>query len=1426
MDDQWHYTGAEGEDVGPVHFKIVQEQFAAGVIDSETYLWHPIKCTAWTLVKDLSAELTVKLKPPPPPPPLPKRAAASRRAPRPQAPGVSSTTQHAAAAASEASQNAVSSPSQEEKLKPTGLGAELQNRVQQPQKQRTQSPQETKPLEQTVTTAPVQQQYSGSAASARRSLPRRTRTGSSESSQGLSGPTLAAANASAQRRSKPMPSAARPPAAQKSSNSSSQKAMGRAAKDILFQAGLASVDASGWIERKTADGALYYHNVNSGALSWDRPDQLKDAVELKSESGSWVWFPDQREGYVPAKLVSTRPDGRSVVRLENGDEAVSPRGSSVLPLDKASLARTEDDLTLLDSLDEGLIIHNIRERFVNSQKIYTWIGTILISINPYEIFPIYGLQNIDDYKNRGNRVLDPHVYVVADNALKPLLEYGENHSILISGESGAGKTWNTKQCLSYITETTQRTQAKQGDGSSIEDKILSANPILEAFGNAKTVRNDNSSRFGRFTEVHFKDTGKISGARIDNFLLEKSRVVYQGQGERNYHIFYQLLSSGRAEKYGLSSVETLVYLNQSGCTTVDSVDDGNEFEGLLQAFSDMGITTEEVEWVLQVVAAILHLGNATFESDGGEGSRLTSLAQTGMQWIAYLLDVDQSKLEFGLVNRSIEVNDVVTYIPLKPHAARDSRNALSKSLYGQVFDWLVKRINNSLEGERRPWAFLGLLDIFGFEIFETNSFEQLCINFTNEKLQQLFNRDTFKLEEQLYTKEGIEFDHIKYTDNQPILDLIEHRPLGLLLTLDDMNRMPRSTDIGFVHKANSNHATNPYFVTSTMTRHGENCFTIKHYAGDVIYNSEGFLMKNKDLLFAELYEVLTLSNSPKTAAMFPPLTKHGRSSYSLGAQFRKQLDRLMGILNSTHSHYIRCVKPNEYKAPREFNSMLSLEQLRYSGVFEAVRIRKQGFPFRNTYERFVERYRCVMLKGTKWPPLHGRTPKEQTKEILDSTGQDFSEVRFGRTMALYRSEQYRLLELLRALALEYVCILVQAHARGFMARRFVAKVRNVQPELKAAVLSRDLTQLDAALKKYAKLCGNFSSVAETGVVQKAKRLRYALKEWENVATEMDKVVRLDVANDESAFEALKNVVWRGEDLLDCPGSEWHTQMYEYSRDMFERERAARLDPKLVEAMSLLERDLLTEVYAECKALRFKDPRLTKIEEIVGKDEEQLLKLQYKKAKELGLDDRARKKEIVIRENFLDRNLQMFVFKEYNCLRDPEEFSSHSKKFWKRDEMAKNMLKWQKDPIKTSLLNLSFSEAKQAVRVHKNLLSWCGDKSAALPHISAAEILKTGLETTELRDEIYCQLLKQLIENKTPHSISQAWKMVYLALQCFAPSINLGNYIHVFVRQNAPESVKKILVDALYEREYDGPAQSALPADSIHSELSSFPLPSA
>ncbi|KAH9259713.1 hypothetical protein BASA81_002135 [Batrachochytrium salamandrivorans] len=1420
--NEWHYTDTNETGVGPVTIEDMRKALANGTLMGEAYVWHPVGVPEWTVLDDLP-ELKQALAPPNKPkvvaarPPIAVIQPSTARPQVAEVPAAAEVKPMAAAGPVNPLNAAILAKSGG--LRPAAGGATapaVAPRAAPAVALRSTATAAAAPAVAPRAAPAVAPRAQEAPAAAPRAVAAAPGAPAVAPRAVAAAPVVAAA-------SKPAvagrPSVIARPAASTTTGAAPGKKLGK----------LGGRSVGNWTEMSTADGVFYYHNTATGELTWDKPNEMKDASELVSETGKFVWVCDPIEAFVLANLKERRPDGRCDVVIERtGESLTTKKGEPVYDLfSKSSLKRTERDLVLLDSLDEALILHNLKERFTKQRQIYTNIGTILISINPYETYPIYSKENIDNYRNRGNRVLDPHVFTVADEALTPILETSgvpENHSILISGESGAGKTWNTKQALSYLTDVTSKGNTNE---SNVEARILAANPILEGFGNAKTIRNDNSSRFGRFTEVHLDKSGRITGSRIENFLLEKSRVVWQAENERNYHVFYQLAKTPTwGTKYGIQKPQDFFYLSKTAVYNVPDVDDLEDFQAMLQAFEEMGLTGEEIDWVMRLVAGVLHIGNVTFQ-ESGEGSNLTKVGSDSMSHVAKCLQVDQSGVEFGFTHRSIEVNKTVTNIPLKPHDAESSRDALAKSIYGSLFDWLVGRVNFALTGgvNKSPWAFIGLLDIFGFEIFKINSFEQLCINFTNEKLQQLFNRDTFQKEQAMYRKEGVQFEEIVFIDNQPILDMIEKKAGGLLATLDDLNRMPKSTDEQFVSKADETNARSDYYITSTMTKKGKTSFTIRHYAGDVIYDAKNFLQKNKDLLYADLYDVMTASTHERTSAMFPPMDKNERSKFSLGFQFRNQLDKLMNQLNQTQTHYIRCIKPNNDKRPSELDPVLTLEQLRYSGVFEAVRIRKQGFPFRYTYERFVERYKCLMLQDAKWVSLKSKTAKDQVREILTFTGQDFSQLQYGASMVLYRSEQYRLLELLRALSLEKVCALIQAIGRGMIARAYMRRFRGSLPRLEKAKESRDPDTIDKALADYSRIVGGFQNMipVEPAIVRSVKRLRFALKEWERLAVECSDLSAVDLTQDDATFEMLKDCVWNMDLLMDEPGSEWHMQTYEYGKYQFETERARRMEPLLVNAMNMLERDLMSEVYAECKRLKFEDDRLREIEKFVGMGEDDLLKFQYRNAKKLGLADRARAKEIKIREGFLDTHMDMFQFERFPRLRDPEEFAHASIQFWKREELAANMLKWTKNHlIKTSLTILDDPLlVKAALQIHRAILGWCGERSNPSPNSLAHEIAQHGISSLPLRDEIYAQLMKQLNGNESPQSVAQAWKLFALCIQCFPPNRDFSDYLLVFFRTNAMGQMKTRFRDALYDIEYAGAISSPPTIDSIPSKVAGW-----
>jgi len=690
-----------------------------------------------------------------------------------------------------------------------------------------------------------------------------------------------------------------------------------------------------------------------------------------------------------------------------------------------------------------------------------------LQVNPFKQLDLYTPTIIEKIQNRGPVEAKPHTYVIADVAYQNMRRFRFGQSILISGESGAGKTETTKHALTYLSEVA-------GGALGVDQKVLSANPILEAFGNAKTLRNNNSSRFGKLMSLAFdKKSFEICGCSIENYLLEKSRVIYQSPNERNYHIFYMLCKSHECQQdFSLEAADEFHYLNTSGCLTIDGLDDAEELKTMVAAMNGVGFTEEERRGIFSVVSGILHLGNIEFKAQDGsnaEGSCLTERSKFSLGQAARLLEVDEELLGASLTELHYTIRGESVQVLLNPEKAADARDALSKALYGCQFDWLVKRANDAI---RPPMSDLGstigILDIFGFEIFQKNSFEQLCINFANEQLQQHFNHNTFKLEEELYRSEAVPFEPSNYIDNQAILDLIEKKPDGMLVMLDEELKMPKASDETFLSKLKRKHGTNANFDDR---RKGldKSQFILKHYAGEVTYEVSGFLDKNKDRLYDDLEACITSSNSSYVVNLFEGTSDNKRETQ--GGRFKRQLTSLMSSLAATEPQYIRCIKANSSKKAGIFEAPLCLQQLRYSGVFEAVTIRKQGFPFRLTHEQWFKEYRA--LEPDACPGGAIQTNYKASCETLLSAidkgpipGIIVDGTYIGTTRVLYRANIHRKLTLYRNLAYEKTICIVQRYSRGLCGRRRYREMKRVALLLENAVAQRDEQALSEAIGQH------------------------------------------------------------------------------------------------------------------------------------------------------------------------------------------------------------------------------------------------------------------------------------------------------------------------------------------------------------------------
>ncbi|XP_027720908.1 unconventional myosin-Ih [Vombatus ursinus] len=664
------------------------------------------------------------------------------------------------------------------------------------------------------------------------------------------------------------------------------------------------------------------------------------------------------------------------------------------------------DFVLLDSYtSESAFVDNLRKRY-RENLIYTYIGTLLVSVNPYQELGIYTIKQMELYQGVNFFELPPHVYAVADNAYRMMCSELNNHFILISGESGAGKTEASKKILQYLAVTCPMTESLQ----IARDRLLLSNPVLEAFGNAKTLRNDNSSRFGKYMDIQFDFKGIPVGGHIISYLIEKSRVVFQNHGERNFHIFYQLLEGGEDDLLSylglVRNPQVYLYLKQGRCARVTSINDKDDWKTVVKAFSIIDFNETDLENLFGIVASVLHLGNVHFVEDGDGCVTIPDSSQ--IRWIAKLLGIHLSALQEALTYRKIEAKSEEVLCPLNIDLSVYSRDAMAKAIYGRTFTWLVNKINRSLANmDFTRKTVIGLLDIYGFEVFDKNGFEQFCINYCNEKLQQLLIEMTLKAEQIEYELEGIEWEPIQYFNNKVICDLVEEKHRGIISILDEECLRPGSpTDLSFLEKLEEKVGKHAHFQTRKLA--GPKArkkiswmeFRLLHYAGEVTYCARGFLEKNNDLLYRHLKKVLCGSKNGiiKECFLVEELENRKRPT-TVGTQFKNSVANLIDILMSKEPSYIRCIKPNEGKEPSKFDDFLIRHQIRYLGLMEHLRVRRAGFAYRRRYEHFLQRYKS--LCPDTWPHWHG-SPLEGVEKLIKYIGYKPEEYKLGRTKIFIR----------------------------------------------------------------------------------------------------------------------------------------------------------------------------------------------------------------------------------------------------------------------------------------------------------------------------------------------------------------------------------------------------------------------------------------
>nr|XP_015198449.1 PREDICTED: unconventional myosin-Va isoform X3 [Lepisosteus oculatus] len=777
-----------------------------------------------------------------------------------------------------------------------------------------------------------------------------------------------------------------------------------------------------------------------------------------------VWIPDAEDVWKSAELLKDYKQGDTVLhlQLEDGTEIehkLDPKTRNLPHLRNPDILVGENDLTALSYLHEPAVLHNLKVRFIDSKLIYTYCGIVLVAINPYETLPIYGTDIINAYSGQNMGDMDPHIFAVAEEAYKQMARDERNQSIIVSGESGAGKTVSAKYAMRYFA-----TVSGSASEANVEEKVLASNPIMEAIGNAKTTRNDNSSRFGKYIEIGFDKRYRIIGANMRTYLLEKSRVVFQADEERNYHIFYQLCASARLPEFKalkLGSANDFHCTNQGRSPVIDGVDDAKEMVTTRQAFTLLGINESYQMGIFQVLAAILHLGNVAIK-DRDSDSSIILPNNVHLTIFCELMGVTYQDMSHWLCHKKL-MTAAETYIkPIPKLQAINARDALAKHIYAKLFSWIVDHVNQALHSTVKQHSFIGVLDIYGFETFEINSFEQFCINYANEKLQQQFNMHVFKLEQEEYMKEQIPWTLIDFYDNQPCINLIEAR-LGVLDLLDEECRMPKGTDDTWAQKLYNTHLNK--CALFQKPRLSNRAFIIQHFADKVEYQCEGFLEKNKDTVNEEQIHVLKASKkfellvelfqeeekvtSPTGAppggrtrlSIKPDKTRHSQSSKehkkTVGLQFRNSLQLLMDTLNATTPHYVRCIKPNDHKYPFTFDPRRAVQQLRACGVLETIRISAAGFPSRWTYQEFFSRYRVLMKQKDVLSDK-----KLTCKNVLEKLIKDQDKYQFGKTKIFFRAGQVAYLEKLRADKLRAACIRIQKTIRCWLMRKKYLRMRS------------------------------------------------------------------------------------------------------------------------------------------------------------------------------------------------------------------------------------------------------------------------------------------------------------------------------------------------------------------------------------------------
>lgn len=1203
--------------------------------------------------------------------------------------------------------------------------------------------------------------------------------------------------------------------------------------------------------------------------------------------GDYIWIEPitgrEFDVAIGARVLMTEGNKIKVVDDDNKEQYLSP-DRRIKAMHPTSVQGVEDMISLGD-LHEAGILRNLLIRYIEN-IIYTYTGSILVAVNPYQILPIYTNEQIKLYRDKKIGELPPHIFAIGDNAYANMKRNQQDQCIIISGESGAGKTESTKLILQYLA-------AISGQHSWIEQQILEANPILEAFGNAKTIRNDNSSRFGKYIDIHFNKAGIIEGAKIEQYLLEKSRIVSQAKDERNYHIFYCMLaglSKEEKQKLELTEATQYHYLTQGGSVVCETRNDAADFVDIRSAMKVLMFTDNEIWDILKILSALLHTGNVKFKATVVDNLDSTEIRDTSyVKKAAKLLEVDQILLTEALTTRTIFAQGDAVVAPMSTIQSLDVRDAFVKGIYGRMFIWIVGKINDAIYKPKHSQierTSIGVLDIFGFENFTHNSFEQFCINYANENLQQFFVRHIFKLEQEEYNVEAINWQHIEFVDNQDALDMIAIKPLNIMALVDEESKFPKGTDQTMLNKLHKQHGANRNYLKPKSDINTS--FGLNHFAGVVFYDTRGFLEKNRDSFSADLVQLINSSKNKYLIHIFHSDIGMGsetrKKAPTLSTQFKKSLDALMKTLGSCQPFFVRCIKPNEFKRSKLFDRDLCCKQLRYSGMMETIRIRRAGYPIRHTYKEFVDRYR-FLIPGVG--PAHKVDCKASTSKICSIVLGKTADYQLGKNKVFLKDAQDLFLEQERDRILTKHILVLQRCIRGWVYRRRFLRMRKsaiiiqtawrayrlkkrfqamrngflrLQALVRARVLSHQFKHLRGHIVRLQARCRGY--IVRQEDVRKVKaaikiqawvRRFLAMKKYKKMKKKHYALLEATKMRDKEEAELRKKMDPRK--AKEVATRNYEARIAELRKEEQEEElRNRRKDEAirvaLVKAKNIKDADVdvseevdkLFEVDQISKNFDFLNhvqPFHLKIEEPneviipTPKKKADPLEEGYKFQKFAAAYFQGNVSHLFMRkplktsllpmqtqaDNMAALALWITILRFMGDLPEPKFHTMdrdntsvmskvtatlgrsfiRSKEFQEAQLMAQlennNPYKDKSQSIRRKLVSLTLKRKNKITEGMRRQIqeedfasesynSWL--ESRPTSNLEKLHfIIGHGILRAELRDEIYCQICKQLSNNPSKSSHARGWILLSLCIGCFAPSEKFLKYLQSFIHDGPP-----------------------------------------